>query len=98
MTFGNIHIYQLGIYTIIKTDDFTVKWDEQTYVEVTIQSNTEVSGLCGNNNDDFKSNDGGTQINVFDMAKSWQISVQCTSINNQTATDDPCGDSKEHAQ
>lgn len=102
VTFGNIHIYQLGTYTIIKTDHFTVKWDEQTYVEVDIQSNTEVSGLCGNNNDnfddDFKSNDGGMQINVFDMAKSWQTSVQCTAISNQTTTDDPCGDSKEHTQ
>jgi hypothetical protein len=62
-----------------------------------------MSGLCGNNNDnfddDFKSANGATQINVFDMAQSWQTSVQCTSVNNQSINNnDPCGDSKEHAQ
>lgn len=105
VTYGNIHIYQLGIYTIIKTDDFTIKWDEQTYVEMTIQSNNEMLGLCGNNNDnlddDFKTANGATQVNVYDMAKSWQTSVQCTSVNNQsttTTTTDPCADSPEHAQ
>ncbi|CAF0885223.1 unnamed protein product [Rotaria sp. Silwood1] len=100
--FGRIYIYQLGIYTIIKTDDFIVKWDGQTYVDITIQSNTEMSGLCGNNNDnfddDFKSSNGASQINVFDMAQSWQTSVQCTSEKNQSLNNDPCGDSLAHAQ
>ncbi len=96
VTFGNIHIYQLGIYTIIKTDDFMVKWDEQTYVEIAVQSNNEMAGLCGNNNDNFdddlKSSNGATQISIFDMAKSWQTSAQCNSINNQSISDDPCVD------
>ncbi len=102
ITFGTIHIYQLGIYTIIKTDDFTVKWDEKTYVQITIESNNEMSGLCGNNNDNFDdditSANGASQINVFDMAKSWQTSVQCTTVNNQSISADPCGDSIQHAQ
>jgi mucin-5B len=102
VTFGNIHIYQLGIYTMIKTNDFTVKWDEQTFVQVSIQSDNEMLGLCGNNNDnfddDFKTANGASQINVFDMAKSWQTSVQCTSTNNQSINTDPCGDSIEHAK
>jgi hypothetical protein len=100
--FGTIHIYQLGIYTIIKTNDFIIKWDEQTYIDITIQSNNEMSGLCGNNNDNFDddltSANGASQINIFDMAKSWQTSIQCTSINNQSITNDPCGDSIAHAQ
>ena len=102
VTFGNVHLYQLGIYTIIKTDHFTVKWDEQTFVEVTIHSINEVSGLCGNNNDnfddDFQTANGGIQGNVFDMAKSWQTSAQCVPLANQTTTTDPCGDSPEHEQ
>ena len=53
MTFGRIYIYQIGLYTIIKTDDFTIKWDEQTYVEITVQSDKAMSGLCGNNNDNM---------------------------------------------
>lgn len=100
--FGDIHIYQMGIYTIIKTDHFTVKWDEQTFVEITIQSTNDVSGLCGNNNDnfddDFQTANEGLQTNVFDMAKSWQTSVQCVPVSNQTLTNDPCDDSYEHGQ
>ncbi|CAF4035900.1 unnamed protein product, partial [Rotaria sp. Silwood2] len=102
ITFGRIYIYQLGIYTIIKTDDFIVKWDSQTYVDITVQSNSEMSGLCGNNNDnfddDFKSANGASQLNVFDMAQSWQTSVQCSSEKNQSINNDPCGDSLVHAQ
>ncbi len=102
VTFGTIYIYQLGIYIIIKTDDFVIKWDGQTFVDINVPSNNEMSGLCGNNNDnfddDFKSANGASQITVLDMAKSWQTSVQCTSVNNQSTTTDPCGDSNEHAQ
>jgi len=100
--FGNIFIYQLGIYTIVKTDDFLVKWDGQTYAQIEIDSSRETLGLCGNNNDntddDFRSANGATQINVFDMAQSWQTSIQCTTNTNQSLTGDPCGDSPEHAQ
>ncbi|CAF0896589.1 unnamed protein product [Rotaria sordida] len=100
--FGNIYIYQSGIYTIIKTDDFLIKWDGQTYIDITVQSNKEMSGLCGSNNDnfddDFKSADGASQVNVFDMAQSWQTSIQCTSEKNQSTNNDPCGDSPAHAQ
>ena len=102
VTYGSIYIYQLGIYTVIKTDDFTVKWDEQTYIQISIQSNNEVSGLCGNNNDNFdddlQSANGASQINVSDMAQSWQTTTKCTSANNQSVNSDPCGDSSEHAQ
>lgn len=102
VTFGRIYIYQLGQYTIIKTDDFMVKWDGQTYIEISAQSNKEMLGLCGNNNDnsddDFTSANGASQVNVFDMAQSWQTSMQCTSTKNQTINDDPCGDSPFHEQ
>jgi hypothetical protein len=102
VTFGAVHIYQLGLFTIIKTDDFTVKWDGQTHVDVIVQSNNEMFGLCGNNNDNFdddlKSANGATQINVFDMAQSWQTSTQCTLANNQSIVVDPCSGSVEHEQ
>lgn len=102
VTFGNVHIYQLGMYTVVKTDDFIVKWDEKTLVEVTIQSTMEVSGLCGNNNDNFDDDiqtaNGGVQTSVYDMAKSWQTSPQCIPMGNETVSNDPCGDTNEHAQ
>ncbi|CAF2077019.1 unnamed protein product [Rotaria magnacalcarata] len=100
VTLGGIYIYQLGIYTMIKTDAFTVKWDGKTYVEIAIRSNSEMLGLCGNNNDnfddDFKSSDGALQVNVFDMAKSWQTCAQCTPGKNQSTDNDPC--SENHSQ
>ena len=99
-TFGNIYIYQLGMYTIIKTDDFTIKWDGRTYIDISIQNSNEMGGLCGNNNDnyddDLKSADGASEVSVFDMAQSWQTSVECRSNNNQSFNDDPCGDSPAH--
>lgn len=102
VTFGAVYIYQLGIYTIIKTDDFTVRWDGQTFVEIQMRSSSTMAGLCGNNNDnlddDLNSANGASQINVSDMAKSWQTSAQCVASNNQSSTSDPCGDSIEHEQ
>ncbi|CAM4908393.1 unnamed protein product [Rotaria socialis] len=96
VTLGGIYIYQLGIYTMIKTDAFAVKWDGQTYVEIAIRSNSEMLGLCGNNNDNFdddlKSADGASQFNVFDMAKSWQTCSQCAPGKNQSIDNDPCGE------
>jgi hypothetical protein len=100
--FGSVHIYQLGIYTIVKSDDFTIRWDGRTHVDVQIMSNRNTNGLCGNNNDnsddDLIGSNGASHVNVDEMAKTWQTSVQCAVNSNQTSTSDPCGDSIEHEQ
>ena len=66
--------------------------------------NADTSGdITGNNNDNFDddltSANGASQISPFDMAQSWQTSVHCsTTANNQSVSNDPCGDSPTHAQ
>ena len=103
VSFGSIYIYQLGIYTMVKTDDFLVQWDGQTYIEIKLLSDKSVSGLCGNNNDniddDLISADGATNVPFDEAIQSWQTSIQCSTPANQTATvEDPCTDTPSHLQ
>lgn len=102
VTFGSIYIYQTGIYTNVKTNEFLFRWDGQTYVEIEVSSDKQMVGLCGNNNDntedDLNSADGATQLNVVDMAKSWQTNVQCSTNSSELTNGDPCADRPEHEQ
>lgn len=89
--FDSIHVYQSGIYTMIKTNDFRLRWNGQTYIEIEIQSDQHVDGLCGNNNDN--SDDDSIRIDG-----QWSTSISCSMYENRTKLIDPCGDSHVHEQ
>ncbi|XP_069598457.1 IgGFc-binding protein-like [Ranitomeya imitator] len=83
--------YISGSQGILKTDfEATIKYDWNSYVEVTIPSTFEnvVGGLCGNfnknPNDDFLTKDGKSTTNVVQFGNSWKVgdvpgcSPECT--------------------
>ncbi|CAF1611763.1 unnamed protein product, partial [Didymodactylos carnosus] len=96
LIFGDITVFRSGLFIIINSTDFLLKWDEKTRVYVTVSQQylDRTSGLCGNNNED-QSDDlitaSGVIGSIDDMARSWQLSSQCASLNNYTAdSSDPC--------
>lgn len=52
--YGLVSIFRAGIFTIISTPDFLIKWDEATRIYLTVYSKhrNQMRGLCGNYNDD----------------------------------------------
>ncbi|KAG8570025.1 hypothetical protein GDO81_014652 [Engystomops pustulosus] len=72
--------YISGSHGIIKTDfEITVKYDWNSYVEVTIPSTfaNVVGGLCGNfnknPNDDFNMKNGNPAPNAVQFGNSWKV-------------------------
>ena len=52
--YGQVSIFKSGVFTIISTPDFLIKWDEATRIYLTVysQHRGNMEGLCGNYNDD----------------------------------------------
>jgi hypothetical protein len=52
--YGQVSIFKSGVYTIVSTPDFLIKWDEATRIYLTVYSKHRgnMEGLCGNYNDD----------------------------------------------
>mgnify|MGYP001062711089 FL=1 len=52
--YGQVSVFKSGVFTIISTPDFLIKWDEATRIYLTVYSKHRgnMEGLCGNYNDD----------------------------------------------
>ena len=52
--YGQVSVFKSGVFTVISTPDFLIKWDEATRIYLTVyaQHRGQMEGLCGNYNDD----------------------------------------------
>lgn len=79
----DVTIKQAGIFIIINSTDFMVRWDGSTRVYITVSSSLKglMKGLCGNNDDDV-TNDKLTSQGIISndwsvVAESWKQSATC---------------------
>lgn len=93
----DITIKQAGIFIIINSTNFMVRWDGSTRVYITVSSSLKGSmkGLCGNNDGDV-TNDKLTSQGIISndwsiVAESWKQSANCpNSLNLFIDDNNPC--------
>jgi mucin-19 len=79
----DVSIKQAGIYIIVSSTDFMIRWDGMTRVYITVKSNLkgEMKGLCGNNDGDItndkQTSQGITSNDWSVVANSWKQSANC---------------------
>ena len=79
----DISIKQAGIFVIVTSTDFSVKWDGSTRVYITAGSALKglMKGLCGNNDGDLTNDkltsQGIISNNWSNVADSWKQSANC---------------------
>ena len=93
----DISIKQAGIFVIINSTDFAVKWDGSTRVYITASSSLKglMKGLCGNNDgdltNDMMTSQGIVSSDWSNVADSWKQSANCpNSINLFIDDNNPC--------
>lgn len=94
--YGDVQIMRAGLYVIIKTNNFLIKWDEGTrlYVVVHNQWSGIMQGICGNFDMD-SSNDlttvDGIETTEKDFVESWQVESSCPKhVSPLIDESDPC--------
>ncbi|CAF4176668.1 unnamed protein product [Rotaria socialis] len=99
--YGQVSVFKSGVFTIISTPDFLIKWDESTRIYVTVysQHRGNMEGLCGNYNDDsaddIKTAQGITG-SIIEMANSWKTAPTCANLQeNSIDNSDPCSNHEQ---
>ncbi|CAF1170552.1 unnamed protein product, partial [Didymodactylos carnosus] len=94
--FGDVSVFVSGVFVVISSPDFLIKWDQATRIYLTVvgQHRGHMQGLCGNYNDDNGDDittAQGITASIVDMANSWKTSLQCANLNDSVVDNsDPC--------
>ncbi|CAF1096107.1 unnamed protein product [Rotaria sordida] len=94
--YGQVSVFKSGVFTIISTPDFLIKWDEATRIYLTVYSKHRgnMEGLCGNYNDDNADDirtAQGITGSIIEMANSWKTAPTCGNLQESLVDNsDPC--------